>query len=324
MRIIRVGKFVDKAGKEHDFTQEKLKTIANNYSFSGQEDASPDIISHDDKSPRVGFIRKVYVGDDGNSLFAESEIHDDFAQAIGEGFYPSVSVRLNKDETKIQHIAHLGKEKPAIKGLGLPIFDFADGEDFVDFAEVNLDLLEQVTDIWAKEVRDALWKIQDQQRTMFDAIKNALGENKQPDGRSPLASFSEADSGRDEEVKLLKEENAKLRSEFAALKEKEAADFAEGLIASGKILPRQKALVVKDYLTSTESANFAEFKAEYENLPISPLFNKIPAPDGEKDAVDFSSSELADAANEYKSKMEKEGKRIKLIDAVEAVLGKGK
>jgi len=185
-------------------------------------------------------VRKVYLGDGGNSLFAESDIHDDFAQAISEGFYPSVSVRLNKDETQIQHVAHLGKEKPAIKGLGLPIFDFAtENEDGFDFAEVNLDLMEQIVGMSAKEIHDALWKIQDQTRAIFDAIRANNGEKS-------ASNFSEADSGRDEELRLLRAENEKLNAQLKVNKEKEAADFAECLVVEGKILPRQKDIVVKD------------------------------------------------------------------------------
>jgi hypothetical protein len=318
MRVLRVGKHKDSAGREIEITDKKIKAIADGFSFSGVEDAAPDIISHDNKSPRVGFIRKVYSGDDGNSLFAESELHDDFAQAISEGYYPGVSVRLSRDENKILHVAHLGKEKPAIKGLGLPIFDFAESKDesVVDFAEVNLELLEQVTDIWAREIRDALWKSQEQQRSIFEAIKTALGDKQ-------ASNFSEGDGmDKDLQARLLKE-NEELKSQFKAIKEKEASDFAEGLIAEGKIMPRQKDGVVKDYLTTQNESDFAEMKKSYSDLPVSPLFTPATKPDAGKAASDFSSQELAELAVDYQGKLEKEGKKISMTDAV-AFVRKGK
>jgi len=313
MRLLRVGKHKDSAGKEVVITNENLKAIADGFSFSGEEDAIPDIISHDNKSPRVGFVKKVYLGDNGNSLFAESEIHSDFAQAIEEGFYPGVSARLNKEKTQILHVAHLGRQKPAIKGLGLPIFDFAENKDeeFIDFAEVNLELMEQITGIWANEIRETLWRIQNQIGTIFDAIKAANGEKAASD-------FSEADLGRDKELRLLKAENEKLVAQLKANKEKEASDFAEGLVVSGKILPRQKGVVVKDYLSDRNEHDFAEMKKDYTDLPVSPLFSKVPKERNEG-VLDFSSQELADKVVDYQTKLEKEGVKISTIDALKAV-----
>jgi len=304
MRIMRVGKFKDSKGKEHEFTGEGLKTIADGFSFSGEEDAIPDIISHDNKSPRVGFVKKVYLGDEGNSLFAESEIHDDFAQAISEGFYPSVSVRLSADGTKIQHIAHLGKEKPAIKGLGLPFVEFSETGESIDFAEINLELFEQISSIAMKELHDALWRIQDQQREILTAIKNANGEN----------SFSESD---------LAKENEKLKAQIQANKEKLASDFAEQLIADGKILPASKKVVVRDFMACETDSDFSEFKAEYEKLPVLKLFNGTQKPDNNGDSSDFSSEELGKRARDFMAQEEKNGRTITFIDAIDVVKKKG-
>jgi len=307
MRIMRVGKWDDNSGRHHDFTKETLKTIADGFNFTGEEDAIPDIISHDDKSPRVGFVKKLFVGDDGNSLFAQSQMHDDFAQAIDEGFYPSVSVRLSADNTRLQHIAHLGRQKPAIKGLGLPIVEFGekDGE-FIDFAEMTLDLYEQVSSLVLQGITNALYDVKQQQREILDAVRNANGE---PNGDN----FSES------EIKALKEENAKLAAAIKTAQETKASDFAEKLIADGKILPRSKNLVVKEYLAASKNeADFAEFSAEYEKLPAINL--KAPVlPENPQDGKNFSSEELVKLAHDFQAQEKKDGKTITFIDALDSV-----
>jgi len=71
--------------------------------------------------PRLGNVVNVYSGNEGTSLYADIEEHDTLADAVDAGYYPDVSIgakqRAKDGKMYLHHLAYLGQEPPAIKGL---------------------------------------------------------------------------------------------------------------------------------------------------------------------------------------------------------------
>jgi hypothetical protein len=79
----------------------------------------------DAAAPRLGNVVLVYCDSDGNTLYADIEEDDALADAVDSGYYPDVSIgakqRASDGKMYLRHLAYLGQESPAIKGMAASI-----------------------------------------------------------------------------------------------------------------------------------------------------------------------------------------------------------
>lgn len=146
IEILRVGTFEDNNGIPHTFTQNHLKEIAESYDPANFR--APLIITHnthgvDDaslsESPLAyGFPQRLrVVGDRLKAVF--DKIAPQFRQWVKDGqvlsissslYPPNVLANPTPGRWSLRHIAGLGKEPPAIKGLApLSLSEFLDGAE---------------------------------------------------------------------------------------------------------------------------------------------------------------------------------------------------
>lgn len=125
--ILKVGKFTDSKGNEHDFTTETLDKIVHN--FESVHKDVPICVGHPKtNSPAYGWIDSVKrIGD--NLYCSFKNVQDEFKDAVKKGLFKNRSVSLDKD-LNLRHLAFLGGACPAVKGLEQ--FCFSDDETAVD------------------------------------------------------------------------------------------------------------------------------------------------------------------------------------------------
>lgn len=224
--ILKVGKFTDSKGNECDFTTEKLDKIVQN--FQNVHKDVPVCVGHPKtNTPAYGWLEDVKRV--GNDLYCSfKNVQEEFKEAVNKGLFKNRSISLDKD-LNIRHIAFLGGQAPAVKGL--EAFCFEDDENAVDI---------EFSDFADKETLDLLF-----------------GKNEK---------IAKADEIEDIRKKLADEmaKNAELvkqiENQKAEAKMKEFADFAESAVVKGNILPKHKESVINILLSADKfgSFNFAD------------------------------------------------------------------
>ena len=124
VHIFRAGPQTSAQGVERTFTQKDLKQVADSYNKEVHD--APIVIGHSmsDKTPSWGWVRNVKVK--GDDLYAEVEFTPQMGGFINDGLYKKVSASFYAPESKInpspgnwslRHVAMLGGQPPAVKGL---------------------------------------------------------------------------------------------------------------------------------------------------------------------------------------------------------------
>ena len=117
MKIMYPCEITDSNGKYRAWTENDLREIANNYSFSSPEKAAPILLSHETKGkPRYGYIDKLWVENDKGTqcLYCSAQV----SEKLEYEMYPNRSVSVFPESKKINHLALLGAEQPAFEDLG--------------------------------------------------------------------------------------------------------------------------------------------------------------------------------------------------------------
>ena len=148
--ILKVGKFTDSKGIEHEFTTEKLDKIVHN--FEAVHKDVPICVGHPKtNSPAYGWLNSVKrIGD--NLYCTFKDVQDEFKQAVQKGLFKNRSVSLDKD-LNLRHLAFLGGACPAVKGLEQFCFETDETaldielSDFEDLTTANTATVEDVVKI---------------------------------------------------------------------------------------------------------------------------------------------------------------------------------
>lgn len=148
--ILKVGKFTDSKGNQHEFTTEKLDKIVHN--FEAVHKDVPICVGHPKtNSPAYGWIDSVKrIGD--NLYCTFKGVQDEFKQAVQKGLFRNRSVSLDKD-LNLRHLAFLGGACPAVKGLEQFCFETDETaldielSDFEDLAAASKNSTEDVAKI---------------------------------------------------------------------------------------------------------------------------------------------------------------------------------
>ena len=124
VHIFRAGPQTSAQGVERTFTRDDLKQVATSYNKEVHD--APIVIGHSmsDKTPSWGWVKGVKLK--GDNLYAEVEFTPQMGGFINDGLYKKVSASFYAPESKInpspgqwslRHVAMLGGQPPAVKGL---------------------------------------------------------------------------------------------------------------------------------------------------------------------------------------------------------------
>ena len=220
-QIFRTGKHVDSKGNEREWTIEDLDKIA--YQANNVHKNSPICVGHpQSNSPAYGWLKNVQRI--GNGLYCDfKDVQKEFVEAVKKGLFKNRSISLDKD-LNIRHLAFLGAQAPAIKGLEQ--FCFEDDEDTQDIEFTNFSDIEEQKE----ERNDKVEKIEEMQ--------NQLAE-------------------KDAQIDKLQKQIAEAET---AKKVQDFEDFCDKAIEKGNILPKHKESIV-NILTACdkmETFNFSD------------------------------------------------------------------
>lgn len=142
VNIFRAGTQTSAQGVVRDFSQSDLKQVADSYNSDVHE--APILIGHEmsDKVPAWGWVKGMKVK--GDDLIASIEFSPQMGEYIRDGLYKKVSASFYSPESKInpepgkwslRHVAMLGGQPPAVKGLqGFAYSEESGEEGVLDFA----------------------------------------------------------------------------------------------------------------------------------------------------------------------------------------------
>ena len=323
IEIFRAGTRKDANGVEVTITRDDLQRVADNYSAEYHE--APLVVGHPKTdAPVYGWAEALVL--DGDVLKAKpKQVDAEFAELVKEGKFKKISAAFYRpnspsnpkpDGWYLRHIGFLGAMPPAVKGLADPVFN-DNAEDVVEFNEwTQASLWARMRDFFISQfgldtADDVLpaWQVQglqeeavrNQEREFQKHIEKEPHFNEPPPTDAPNPTTNQPTGEQtmtQEEIDALKAENAALKAAQAqaakAQTEAENAQFAEGLIAEGKLTPKQKDAALALLNTDFSSAEFGEndFKGQLKTflsgLPKAVEVSEVATKDNVTDAQDDS------------------------------------
>lgn len=242
-------------------------------------------------NPRLGNVISVSFDVATSSLWAEIEEHDVLAKAVDEdGFYPDVSIgakaRASDGKMYLHHLAYLGDEPPAVKGLYQQIAEPLDTPP--DIAASDAGPVRELPSPRAKQLYLS-------DTPPSGVVKNMSG------AAGGFASFPPAAKGTisnkesvvtDEEFNAMKAENEKMRKEISeyrdillekAVKEKEEDKAKLKEAADGKLSEAEMGslLELADTFAEGKTINLSDGGKSSSLRPIqflAQLMAKLPQP----------------------------------------------
>lgn len=283
LELMRTGTFRDRFGNTYDITREILARIAAN--FSGDDDVHL-VVGHPGKKsvPSFGLVDKLRaIGD--KLEFIPKMVVPEFSALVKKGGFPDRSAGLDSGLTKLNHIAFLSAERPAIDGM-LPIAAFSSPEGDTNVVHLILpensltDVAEFSLDGWI------VWKFKSIARLLRNLknkaiesetaekaeeiypeyiIESLLEEPPEKSAFSAGSQFSANEGGASMEYELLYKQEKQKREEL----EGKVAEFSgkvENLIAKVTDLETANAALAAENKTANDKLLTAEFSAYAEKL----------------------------------------------------------
>lgn len=261
-QIFKTGKHKDSKGRIKEWTVEDLDKIV--YQAKNVHKDSPICVGHpESNSPAYGWLTNVQRI--GNGLYCGfKDVQKEFVEAVKKGLFKNRSLSLDGD-LNIRHLAFLGAQAPAIKGL--EPFCFADDDDKTQTIEI--------TDF--SDIEDE------------DKSKNTENEREKMEKLEDLQKQLDA---RNEQIEKLQKQIAQGE---AAKKRQEFEDFCDKAIEKGNILPKHKECIVNILAACDDmkTFNFAdcgeksavdtvkEFVGSLKIMDFEEIANKQDAPDSQ-------------------------------------------
>lgn len=291
--VFKTGKHTDSRGNKKDWTIEDLDKIV--YQFENVHKDAPICVGHPkSNTPAYGWVDKVKRI--GEKLYVSfKNVLPEFKEAHEKGLFKNRSISLDKD-LNIRHIAFLGAQAPAIKGL--EPFCFEDSEDLqnieiADFSDIDEEQAKKDKEIEEKEKK---------RMETIEELQVQLSEKN------------------DEIAKLQKQ----IAEDELARKTKDFEDFCDTAIAEGHILPKHKESIV-NILTAcdkVETFNFADDGEKNAVDTVKELVNSLKIMNFEEVATendaksqdepkDFSDSNAQEIAKELQRMQEEENLSLK-------------
>lgn len=215
IEVAKVGKFRDSKGVLRDLTPELLQSIVANFNAGGQE--APLTIGHPKHAaPAYGWITELRMNGDVLEMKAE-DTADEFEGMIRDGRFRTRSAGIllkhpSMSAPTIDHVAFLGAEPPAVKGLRkIQFSESAEGESFDLEEPINLQEKNMLEDKDVEKVTEGV----------FEKIKNFFKPAETGEA-SEAAAFSESQA-----KQLITEAVEAAKAEFREQLEAKDAAIAE-------------------------------------------------------------------------------------------------
>lgn len=278
VEVLRPGTFTPMAGDPVTLTAADLAAIAEGYDAAGAP--TPVVVGHPQSdTPAFGWAAGFRFDAERERLVAElAELAPEFEEAVGAGRYRRVSLSLFRPDAGNnpkpgswypKHVGFLGGAAPAVSGLKPVTFSADQGGTLT--VELGEPALRDVAGLF-RSIRD--WMIEQHglevaDRVVPDWSVRWIDEAGNRAAEQPGPAFSEPATT---EVTMsdpkpsanppadLAEREAKLAERTAALDHREHADFAERLVAQGRLTPvlKDRAVALLDGLAADGSVSFSE------------------------------------------------------------------
>ncbi len=256
--IFNTGLHKDSKGNQKLWTKTDLEAIVKNF-----ENKNPDVpicCGHTkSNSPAYGWIDELKVEDaktdNGivSKLYASyKQVQEEFKDACQKGLFKTRSISITPDLV-LRHVAFLGAQPPAIKGMEQFCFDEQQEAMTYNFDEIE----ENNADI--KEVPSLPPETHEEDKVNPGTKLPLPPEVNKGENMEENQKLQEAQ----EELKKIQEENQELKKELEERKKeansKEIEEFCDCAIKEGNILPSQREFVAGFLNSLSESClNFSE------------------------------------------------------------------
>ncbi len=290
LHVFRAGTHTATDGKAYEFSEADVADMVDSYDPKLSRAAL--VVGHpkiDD--PAFGWAAEF--SRDGGEVFATPEAVDpQFAEMVNAQRFSNISLSVYLPESPgnpkpghfyPRHIGFLGAQPPAVKGLQRP--QFAEGDGAVAFSMPmprRLSSLGYYLKRLFQGLRDKSIEIDGAEKTeqlipqwCIDGIAEATADDDQAnaafaeaatnteipmDPNKTAADFAERESQLTARATEIEQREQALKDREDAARRDDAAEFAEGLVQAGKVLPRQKAGIVELLLALPAGTvlNFAE------------------------------------------------------------------
>lgn len=280
--IFKAGKHISASGQTLDASPEFCEELVASYNKDLHQ--APFCYGHPkDNAPAGAWASSLVFKRETGTVYAETEVVDgDLVDNLESGRYrfPSASLYMPDSPTNptpgkpyLRHVAVLGAQAPAIKGLGVVSLNEADQGVFT-FAE------EKPKSFWARlrEFIAGEEAAADAPTTIPEAAVSApttpdTPEAVQTPATAPTASNAAAPADFAEHSARLAAKEAELAAREAALRTQEAANFCEGVIRDGRVRAADKEAIVGLFNALSTSAGTVDFAEGAE--PVLDVFKKF-------------------------------------------------
>lgn len=319
IHVFKAGTHTASNGTKHTITRADIAEISANFAAGNGGHDAPLVIGHPQlNAPAYGWVSAAQ--SDSDDLYIEPrDVVTEFAEAVNAKRFPKVSISLwPRDHANnpvpgkltLRHVGFLGAMAPSLKGLQEA--SFSDSEGCLDFSYQEVwgwrSLANTLRNLreWliGKEGLEAADKIipnyqVDDARVAADAVQDEDAADK---SEVKAFNYSEADlSAREQsiaarEVAILAREQA---ADLAATNAQAAAtanafatetrDFADGLVKTGHLLPREREAVIELCMRVGGGSAAADFADGAPTLDVLKAFLSAREP-----VIDFSEKSGAD------------------------------
>lgn len=293
LHIFRAGRHQATDGSWHDFSEANIADAVASYDPALHK--APLVVGHPKlNSPSFGWAKALSI--DGIQMFAEPEhVNPEFAELVNKKYYPKISSSFYLPDSPgnpkpghyyLRHIGFLGGAAPAVKGLQEA--SFAEGDGAVEFAQPLQNLGWTLKSLFQRLRDRVLAKegVEQADQAIPQWAIDSLGEM-----ASANASFAEADEERERRTAEFAERQQELNERTAEIEKRErairlreeqdrraeVAEFAEGLVQSGQLLPRQRAPVLELLMAMPTSTviDFAEADGQQVQKPAGEVLREL-------------------------------------------------
>lgn len=350
--IFKIGEHTDASGKKRFWTENDLEQIVSNFSNSNPD--VPICIGHPKQSaPAYGWVNSLKKV--GEKLCCDyKQVQNEFKNAVNNGLFKTRSVSIDPNTMTLRHIAFLGAQAPAIKGMEEFCFSECQDEEIIEFSaedfkfEVIADTLARLRDLlidkFDLETADkavSKWSIEDIKKVVEMDKPEALAyaenlENLERNNevtKIEESNFAQEILAKDSKIADLEKELQKAQFEK---KQKEINDFCEDAVSKGNILPAHKEKVVNILQSCSDvQMNFSEgeekpqtpellkeFIGGLQTMDFSEVATKTKL-DGTKtaDFSEYSADEWKNAIEQEINKAKQSGKQLNVLQASRQLKG---
>lgn len=280
--IFRPGRHTATDGTTLVFGTAEVQDLAESYDPLLHE--APIVIGHPkDNAPAFGWIKGLATDDNGDLVADPHQVHAAFAEAVAAGSWkkrsasvypPSSPTNPKPGHWYLRHVAFLGAQPPAIKGLA--DVHFAEDEQFLEFSDPQITasivggIMRRLRDwlIGEKGLEEADkilpgWAVEDLEAEARRPNPQPIAEDKpttnpmfSEPGAPTMADATPTTSTTpdlDAERAALDAERKQFAEERAAFRAAENAKEIAALVGAGKITPAQAAGMV-EFMSSLDGA----------------------------------------------------------------------